>query len=229
MSQQIIEKLRNVWGQNGSPSQAVEEVRRVPYGVELITANSKEAEFRVQAAIYYWSWALPGFLFLFTVLVSPLIGLFVVSGWFRPEYLNMWNDVVVQRSIYAGLGLSVGLSSAATIASYFITRPKLAVKVSPDKIQVGRQTFDRRHYGGMRVGSTIQADITLKDSPFDHKNTTVSRLRIGYGQWGEDLIYVINSYHAAEIVVWMNDIIDNVGERKNVSPDPFQGQKIELL
>ena len=51
----------------------------------------------------------------------------------------------------------------------------------------------------------------------------VSGLRVAYGRWGDDLDYMVNKYHAPEYVVWMNEVIAEVGKVKGLACDPHGG------
>ncbi|WP_157946891.1 hypothetical protein [Thalassobius sp. I31.1] len=111
--------------------------------------------------------------------------------------------------------------------SYFWTRPWVKIVVTPNTIRYGSRFFHREFHDGMRLGySTNETD--LKNKLLEGSFGTVA-MRLTYGRWGEDLPYLVNKYHADEIVIWMNEIINSVGAPIDVRHDPYAGEKSELL
>lgn len=101
------------------------------------------------------------------------------------------------------------------------------MKVQPDIVTFGNYRFDRSLSSGLQVG--YKSRETEVNQSFVQPKFGVTSLRFTYGSWGEDLKYLVNTYHADEIVIWMNEIINGVGEQTEKRFDPYAGRKIELL
>ncbi|MCA1241470.1 hypothetical protein LC092_03360 [Stappia stellulata] len=106
--------------------------------------------------------------------------------------------------------------------------PKLKIIAKPDTLQVAHLIFDHQHYHGMRIGYEVQGEavnIGAFNTVMGDHFMGVSGLRVAYGRWGEDLDYMVNKYHAPEYVVWMNEVIAEVGKPAPKEHDPSQGVK----
>lgn len=101
----------------------------------------------------------------------------------------------------------------ATVLSF--TRTRLWVKIEstdreiriPRPFEGGTMRFDRKYFGGVRLGYSIQTESGALKEHFSDGNFGLQALRIEYGPWGEDLPYLVNGYHATEIVLWMNMVM----------------------
>ncbi|WJY21589.1 hypothetical protein QTA57_17980 [Fontisubflavum oceani] len=201
--------------------------REAPVGTSVVSIAPDQAVVRVNSVIHFWCWFAPLALGAGAFLATPLGALI---GYQLYKQSVPWHQFEAEAAFYAsfwGGTLVFGLFIAAAIWSYFANRPKVKVLITPDAIRYGDILFDRRHAAGLRIGykshaAELKANIT--DDRFG-----VSRLRLAYGNWGEDLKYMVNSYHADEIVIWLNGIINNVGAPPPKQYDPNKGTKPELL
>ena len=121
-----------------------------------------------------------------------------------------------------------GVFLAMSIASYFLTRPNIRISIDNEVVIVGFYRFDRAKFDGFRSGYSIGHNHNFLNS--FQPAIGMSALSLSYGHWGEDTIYLIDSYHANQIVVWLNDLIAHM-ERSSIvtNYDPQAGQKMELL
>lgn len=194
----------------------VQPVRKTPKGVVLVSASADKAVFTVKSVVRFWFWFLPIAFLAASFTIVPFIGSMVMA---------------TNRNIGPQMGIifPVLLTLAAAIFAYVRTRPNVMFSVTPNLIQYGTTKYDRKHYSGMQTGYSVQSREGLKNDVFDIAAGNLTALRLTYGRWGEDLPYLVNGYHAAEIVNWMNEIIDGVGAPQRPRNDPYSGRKIELL
>lgn len=201
--------------------------RKTPVGTWVESVTPEHAIVRVQSVIHFWCWFAPTSLSVLAFLLVPVGGFIGVELYknSRPNY--QFRSV---EAFYAGINgaalifcVFIGLA----IWTYFSNRPKVKIEITPDYIRYGDKVFDRLHAGGMRIGyKSDDADLatSITDDRFG-----VTRLRLVYGRWGEDLKYMVNTYHAEEIVIWLNEVIDQVGAVEPTGDDAGAGRKTELL
>ncbi|WP_424991316.1 hypothetical protein [Fluviibacterium sp. S390] len=199
-------------------------VRDVPQGTMIVSRTADQAVLKVKSAIRFWCWFLPTTFFVLAVLSVPVgsaVGFMIYTEQGRgfrgdPASFVMWGALI-----------PAGICLLIAFMTYGSTRPWVLVAITPDTIRYGDATYDRDHSRGMRIGYT--SDETQLKSSFLAPSFGVQTLRLTYGRWGEDLKYMVDKYHAPEIVIWMNEIIDSVGAPPPKRYDPYAGQKIELL
>lgn len=186
------------------------EVRSTPKGT-VIKRNSKD-EFiaEIKCALEFWFWVAPVTIFIIFILLTP----FTISMIFS------WNPTIKILGVILLLG-SIG----ALVFSIVRTRFWVKVIVQKDAIKFGDKTYDRQHFGGMRIGYSIETDDNALKNDFFDKSMGMSALRLCYGRWGEDLPYLVNKYHAAEIVIWLNEHIDAVGAPAPRENAPSEGRR----
>lgn len=198
--------------------------RATPKGTEIYHLSQDRAELRVKSVVRFWGWFAPLLWVALACLGIPVggfIGFTIVSNSYRATYFDIYAYPFWGAIIVAG-GCLVG-----AVISYFHFRPWVKAEITPSVIRYGSQYFDRKHFDGMLIGyKSNEAD--LRSSVIDAK-FGVRLIRLGYGPWGEDLNYMVDEYHAAEIVNWMNGIIDSIGAPPPKRYDPYAGSKIELL
>lgn len=199
-------------------------VRSVPQGTILVSRTADQAVLKVKSAIRFWCWFMPTLFVGLAVLSVPLgaaAGFMIYADTpnnyrLDPTQFMMWGAII-----------PTGLCLIIAVKAYSSTRPWVLVTITPETIRYGDALFDRDHTNGMQVGYyTDEADLK---SSFLMPSFGVQALRLTYGRWGEDLKYMVDKYHASEIVIWMNEIIDGVGAPPPKRYDPYAGQKIELL
>ncbi|WP_161793899.1 hypothetical protein, partial [Jannaschia aquimarina] len=88
----------------------------------------------------------------------------------------------------------------------------LPIEISEGTIKVGGKYYAREHSSGFRIGYKVEGQDAGLKNHFMDKSFGMTGLRLSYGEWGEDLPYLINSYHSAEMVIWMNGIVAGVGK-----------------
>lgn len=199
--------------------------RETPNGTMLLEASSEKARIRVKSAIRYWCWVLPGALSIASLLIGIPLGAAIGYSIFE-DNPNSWQLNPVSYMVWGSI-ITTGLFIAVAVYSFFATRPWVLITIDPKTIRYGSYKFDRRYHEGMQIGYET-GETELKNSFFD-QSFGAQTLRLTYGPWGEDLPYLVNSYHAPEIVIWMNRIIENVGAPPAKRSDPYAGRKIELL
>lgn len=199
--------------------------RLTPQGTYLSPNSNEElAVMRVKVAIRFWCFALPTFFSVLSVplaFVSAVISVAVLGqrGGLRPD------DVFMYMGASAVISFSVCLIAA--VISYHKTRPEILVHVDKDRIRIGTETYDRRFAGAVVVGHT-ERDTEVSRKIISPQFGSVA-LGIQYGRWGETTNYMLDAEHASETVVWMNEVIDSVGDAQARRYDPQAGKKIELL
>jgi hypothetical protein len=203
------------------------KVRPYPRGIYLDKQSADELVFRLKA-VHRRLRFLPLWIFLASLVLVPALGFWwgfddgtrIVDGYRipmeRPDFSIVPTVILVLLTI-AGL-----------IWAWRIGHPKVQITATPDTIQVGNMIFNRSQYGGMRLGYQVQGEavkIGTFDTVMGDHFMGVSGLRVAYGRWGEDLDYMVNKYHAAEYVVWMNEQIDAIGRPEPKKHDPAKGRK----
>jgi hypothetical protein len=116
---------------------------------------------------------------------------------------------------YFWVFLILGIISYICIRKAF---PWITLIATPQYIKVGKLYFDRGHYGGMRIGYEIDTGMALLKNDFHDLGVGLQALRLSYGLWGEDLPFLVNRYHAAEIVIWMSYMISLTEAGKDPTP-----------
>ncbi|WP_417261452.1 hypothetical protein [Celeribacter sp.] len=206
--------------------------RASPVGTQLLKQTHDKAVMEIRAAIRFWCWALPIAMVVAAVIALPFGGIWGAQLYAENYDRAVWKggaSQVASMPVYIiwGALLFAAVFCALAIASYVLTRPKVQVAVSDDIIKFGSYRFDRKYAAGARVGYT--SNETNLRSSFLQPRFGVVALRFAYGRWGEDTKYLVDAHHAEDIVIWMNEIIDSIGEDHVARNDPYAGRKIELL
>lgn len=201
--------------------------RETPVGVTLVSYSKDHAIVRVKSVVHFWCWFAPLAFVLSTLFVVPF-GAWISWQSYRSsvEWFDFKAEQAVSASITGGL-IAFGLCVAGAIFAFIKNRPDVTVEITPDLIRYGETVFDRKFFGGMTIGyKSDEAEIrtNITDDRFG-----VTRLRFNYGSWGEDLKYMVNSYYAVEIVIFLNQVINAVGVVEPTGDNANQGKKTELL
>ena len=205
-----------------------EPIRQHPVGTRIVSHSEQEVVVVIKSAVRFWCWFAPGAFFTLAVVAIP------IGGWlgfliYEASLHQSW-QFNPRRATDFGINGAIFLPTAclgAAAWSYFAFRPWVKVTVNANEIRFGDKLFDRRWFGGFRIGyKTSEADLR---SSIISDRFGVTLLRLSYGPWGEDLKYLVDSYYASAIVIWLNDIIGSVGENDVAKYDPNAGRKIELL
>lgn len=203
-------------------------VRQTPKGTRIEAEAPGSITIRFKAVIRTW-WILPWLLIPGTIFLSLPTGLFIGI------YLNPFNGFYSQGAWQSWQSFWVLVTPllflAATIISYRLTHLWVKLVATPNHIQVGPYYFDRTKYGGMRLGYEItgkSAESMLKND-FHDISIGMQALRLSYGLWGEDLPYLVNKYHANEIVLWLNIMIARTIAKPAGATDIETGQRKQVF
>ncbi len=200
-------------------SDNTEDIRATPKGTKLIKKADDEVIMTVRYVLQFWWPWLPIALLLFTIFGALPVGTAVGA------FISDWQSNRIPGTIVVFVLGSI----AATVLAFRRTRGEVTVIVHDDKIKFGDKVYDRRHFGGMRIGYTVEStDGSLKENFLDQQ-MGYAALRLRYGRWGEDLPYLVNKYHAPEIVIWMNELIDGVGAPPPKDIDASQGLRAQIF
>lgn len=184
--------------------------RSTPKGTSLSRHTNDEAILSIRCVRQFWWWAGPTAAAVFSGFVIPFAVVLIFASFDTEANAIGW--ILLFACIF---GLFI---------SYQTTRVWLEIIIHKDKISVGNRVFDRAHTSGFRTGYSIDTEDGLKNDFMD-QSMGFSGLRLSYGPWGEDLPYLVNKYHSAEILVWLNAIMDNVGKPEPAAQDLEAGRK----
>lgn len=193
------------------------KVRTNPKGTMLLKHDPEEVVIKLRYTLKFWWPVLPSALAIFTILFSWPLGATI-------GYINRDPFMGTNNTVSLGFIFFIA-STIATIIAYVKTNGWVMVICQKDKIKFGDKTFDRKYFNGMRIGYTVSKDESFDEAmgnDFYDVSMGTAALRLTYGKWGEDLPYMINKYHSAEIVVWMNELFASVG-----APEPSANKASE--
>lgn len=187
-----------------------------PVGIRKVMVNPEgdQVSFEVKTAVRFWWAAMPPLVFLASLpvvfVVAPFLG-HAMSA--RDRYgrieTNMIPTVMIVALIIALLALVWSVRSTRPWVRIVATEEEVSL---PRPFNKGIMRFDRQYFYGMRIGYSIQTEAGVLNNRFTDGNFGLSGLRLAYGTWGEDLPYLVNGYHASEIVVWMNLVMGGVND-----------------
>lgn len=231
-----VRKLAWFWGidlgregANRLETQAVDVLpftlvpRATPKSTTLIELSDERAVFQLKARYYFWSTVLPSAFGTVAFVSLPVTAVYTyISGDF---FRGIWSDEALQAMASRSTNVFAFLMIIA-VASYFLTRPNVRVIVKPDTIKFGSYRFDRRYVAGLRVGFDDEGETRPSFAVPQHGSTN---LKMKYGRWGERMRYMVPAESAEEIVVWANEIIDQVGMAEEFAPTAREGRKMEML
>jgi hypothetical protein len=206
--------------------------RKSPIGTVLIKHTPDLAVMQFQAAIRFWCWVLPTAFLIIAGAALPVGGVWGANAYKKAIESAAWaggNAPIASLPVYIVFGAVFfsGIFIALSVSAYSLTRPRVRVRVDDQLVKFGSYRFDRKYAGGLRIGySTKEAELR---SSFVQPRFGVVELRFSYGRWGENTKYLVDTRHAEELVVWMNEIIESIGAPMIPKNDPFAGRKIELL
>lgn len=197
-------------------------VRQTPKGTRIEVDRPGEVQVRFRAVVRFW-FALPYVLGLITLFGSVPLGGFI--GYFFNPFDGYRSQGAWQSWMSFWLFSTPILFLAATIISYRLTHLWVKLVATQHYIRVGSYYFDRTKYGGMRIGYEIKTTGNLLKNDFHDLSIGMQALRLSYGPWGEDLPYLVNKYHANEIVLWLNIMIARTMARPAGPTDTATGQR----
>ncbi|WP_065332291.1 hypothetical protein [Tritonibacter mobilis] len=202
-------------------------VRQSPVGTVLLSQNSDRAIMQVQVAIQFWCWFAPVFFCIAAFFAAPIgsfIGVAIANS--TMSYGRASFGMAASYGFW-GATLAVCACLIAALVAYFKTRPELHIVAEKDFIRFGTMKFDRQYTDVIVIKENSNETSLTKG--ITKPKSGVTALRLSYGPWGEDLPYLVDSYYADEIVIWMNDIIAAVGAEQPSEHDSKEGKKVELL
>lgn len=177
-----------------------EKVRKSPKGTYVEHEGDGVVMLRVRAVVRFW-WMLPYPLALITVFGSLPLGAFIGTA-FNPY--SPFEQAAWASWFNTSMFMVPVLLLAATVVSYFSTHVWIRFTATKDYVRVNRKYYRRDQYGGMRIGYEIKTRSGVLKNDFHDLTLGMQALRLSYGPWGEDLPYLVNSYHAPAIVIWLN-------------------------
>ncbi len=199
--------------------------REHPRGISLIKHSKDILIFRVKAAHRRLRWLPVGIAVVGLPIAIALGGIGGINegGWVNGRHINpyfsFWPMIICCLIV---LGIAIVLWRELW--------PDLKFEITPTEIKVANLIYDRKHFGGMRIGYEIDSKsegvkLGFVDAINGDHSLGFTGLRIQYGRWGDDLDYMVNKYHAAEYVVWMNEMIATVGAPEAKEHEPSKGRK----
>lgn len=206
-------------------------VRQNPKGTKFIIRGKNPrgenyVKIQFKAAVRFW-WKFY-YLMIGVCVAATFLGGFVGLGVAMSNAASLAREgVFVQPGsfeIVVGAIIGFVIAVIPTIYVYRWTHPWVEVTANPSFISVGDFYFDRRYYGGFRVGYELQTNLGTLKNDFHDIDIGLQGLRFCYGQWGEDLPYLVSKYHANEIVMWINQKIAET-EPKATAPVTESGQR----
>jgi hypothetical protein len=209
-----------------APEYGYVPVREHPKGTKLIGQAQGYVHLQFKAALRFW-WKFY-YLMLAGCVAATFFGAFVG---FAVSMSNASN--LARRGVFADpgsfevwVGAIIGfvITLIPTIYVYRWTHPWVDVYAQSTSIKVATFNFDRKYYGGFRVGYELQTTVGMLKNDFHDIDLGLQGLRFCYGQWGEDLPYLVSKYHANEIVMWINQKIAET-EPKTTAPVTESGQR----
>lgn len=200
--------------------------RAFPKGTQIDEISVDVMRLSLPAARKWWVWlpfATPTALLLLVVI--PLGGYWgIIEG----SYNNSGRYTAGYWTPLPAIGL--------LIVTFFITYsiwkwvfPRLTFTIRSDSITVNGTKYKPELSNGLRVGYKIEGKAdALSDgasiSP-EGRGVGFKSLRYSYGQWGEDLPFAVNAYHAVEYVNWINQMTKQFNAPKPKENAPEQGRK----
>lgn len=203
------------------------EPRKFPKGTTIHknpTSPDSEAIVSLRTHLRNW-WILPYVLGPVILLLAIPIGIY--SGIVGPEYYtDNFGRGRYAEGYFTIIPLIIALAVVivAVFLLYQLTNPVTRITITPSTVTIGKYRFKREHSKGLRMGYEVTHD-TSNSSMLSEKQIFFTGLRLSYGPWGEDLPYMVNKYHGAEYVNWINSILDYVGSPEPQSTAPEEGRR----
>ncbi|WP_208352870.1 hypothetical protein [Pseudaestuariivita rosea] len=205
--------------------------REMPNGAKIHAAQNgsdETIEVSLPTHIRTW-WILPYVLAPFLLYIAIVLG----GIWGIVE--DSWTQDNFGRSVYNEAYFTfqpmitlIIVFSGLLFLLYWLLNPRTRIIITSEVITIGRYCFDRKHTGGMRLGYSVQCD---GETPLMFKNRQMvfAGLRMSYGPWGEDLPYMVNKYHGAEYVMWLNGLIANAKMSDIIDETVQRGHREQLF
>ena len=179
--------------------------RTHPKHTIIQSENEEIAEFTVPAMRTGWWWKI----LLFIVIGIPVLGALSTGlGFYQEEERVFRNTTMVWkfsigRAIFWGIVLFGGTIFALWKSIY----KKLKISVTPTRLKVNEFLFDRQHNPRFGIGFTEKGGNAFNPAM---AFTGLQTVRVQYGQWGENLPYLIPELWAVEYLTWANTFLDKV-------------------
>lgn len=191
------------------------EPRRTPKGTRVQKQTPDEAIFQIRAAKQFWWWFGPAIAIGISFFMIPF-SFVLIAAMYDPGANTI--GIILLLVCLGGM-----------VASYLMTRVWLTVLVRKDQMRVGAKVYDRKYVSGFSIGYSLKTDDKALMNDFKDQTLGLSGLRLRYGRWGDDIPYLVNQYHAAEIVIWANEIIASVGAPAPKEHDPKAGRTKDMF
>lgn len=193
-----------------------EKVRAYPKGIFPHKLTPELADFSIQTHIYQrWYWYL--------VATPPLVILGFYAGIAASAAVGIATADYGSDSGFNWIGgLIVFAIFLAPIRFLFtIYNPKIRVNVTDEYMIIGDKKYHRKYITNLRIGYDVQDQGDTRIS-----KGSMSKLWLGYGQWGEDLPYMVPKYKAVLYLSWIKQAIEQVGQvqREETIEEGFRDQ-----
>ena len=203
------------------PKKRPEGIRNVEYQKDIKTIT-----FELKTAKHFWWYVSPilaGIIAVVALIASPILALSFDDPFDRsgPAYLSFFLVALI-----GGIAL-IWLSFSST-------RPWIKIEGTPDYIRVREgstmsKTYRREHFGGMATSYTIKTPDGKELGTMMEPSFGLTRLRLIYGPWGDDLPYLISSRHSTDLIIWMNLVLDAVDMPSPTAHAPDLGRVEEVF
>lgn len=204
--------------------------REYPKGARVHQLPSQQSDTAVLSLpTHYRSWwIVPAFLAIPLIMAAITWGgsagfvpdEWVTDTWGRQQYRAGYFT-------YAPMIMAITITVGALIFVHFRFNRHTTITITPDMITIGRFHFDRKYAGSLRLGYEI--DYQGDQSSFIRGQFLFSGLRLSYGPWGEDLPYMVDRYHAAEYVNWVNLFVEQVGSPPAAENNASEGRREQIF
>lgn len=173
-------------------------VYNIPYRAKVLEIpDGEKVKVSIPCARRNWWIIFPLFLFL---VCPPILAHGFVSSFFINYRTGAVNFVPIQLGIYA-----VVLAVLIYVLHIFCF-PRVTIEGTRAGITIGGYRFDWQKTKGLRLG------YSAGGKPVEEVQFRWHGLRMSYGAWGFDLPYMPPSYQAASYVVWINMMLETVGQ-----------------
>jgi hypothetical protein len=184
-----------------------------PRGVRILTPpDGNQVKVSIPTAIEtFWMLASIAIFFLASTIISTGLGLsYAISIW------GQWGEYFSLLPLIFSIVITLALSWVI----WRLCFPRIIIEANREGVMVGKYKFDWRALGSFRTGYTAGGE-ERENIQFFYQG-----LFIEYGPYGFDLPYMVRKYYAAHYVLWLNEMLDTIGQDDHLAThDPKSGFK----
>ena len=174
----------------------------IPKTVKVIEQSAERGEILVKGAT--------NGIFIGLMILPILIVPFVVAANLGSESSAIF--IIVWLLVFSGL--IWGVKKIAT--------RKITVVVTPDVISIRDKNYDRKKWGGFRMGNTHTHTHSTKNSTTTEQTGEID---FSYGGVHEQTKFVVHHLIHSEMVNYLNDFVDSIGTTQTPAPSPETGDR----